>query len=46
MLEGDPYDGWRLVSWQGEPVGGRFLEDETADDPTGDLDSDGDGEIG
>ena len=46
VLEGDPYDGWRLVSWQGEPVGGAFLDDEAALDPTGDLDSDGDGEVG
>ncbi|MCD6638555.1 MAG: histidine phosphatase family protein [Nocardioides sp.] len=40
VLEGDPYDGWRLVSWHGEPVGGRFLDDPTAADPTGDLDED------
>lgn len=40
VLDGDPYDGWRLVSWQGEPVGGEFLDDPTAADPTGDLDED------
>lgn len=40
VLEGDPYDGWRLVSWHGEPVGGKFLDDPTAPDPTGDLDED------
>ncbi len=40
VLEGDPYDGWRLVSWQGDPVGGRFLDDPAAPDPTGDLDED------
>ena len=38
VLEGDPYDGWRLVSWHGDPVGGRFLDDPSAPDPTGDLD--------
>ena len=38
VLEGDPYDGWRLRSWQGEPVGGHLLDDESAPDPTGDLD--------
>ncbi|MBC2932718.1 histidine phosphatase family protein [Nocardioides sp. zg-1228] len=46
VLDGDPRTGWELVSWQGHPVGGDFLEDPTAEDPTGDLDSDGDGEIG
>ena len=40
VLDGDPDRGWRLVSWHGEPVGGRFLEDESAEDPTGDLDPD------
>ncbi len=40
VLEGDFYDGWRLVSWQGEPVGGAFLDDTAAPDPTGDLDAD------
>ena len=46
VLEGDVDAGWRMVSWQGHPVGGEYLEDPTAEDPTGDLDSDGDGEIG
>jgi broad specificity phosphatase PhoE len=46
VLEGDVDAGWRMVSWQGHPVGGDYLEDPTAEDPTGDLDSDGDGEIG
>jgi probable phosphoglycerate mutase len=46
VLEGDFDSGWRMVSWQGHPVGGELLEDPTAEDPTGDLDSDGDGEIG
>lgn len=26
VLEGDPYDGWRLVSWQSHPVGAEFLD--------------------
>ncbi len=50
VIDGDFEAGWRLVSWQGHPVGGATpeglsLEDATAEDPTGDLDSDGDGEI-
>lgn len=46
VLEGDFDAGWRMISWQGHPVGGEFLEDPTAEDPTGDLDPDADGEIG
>lgn len=46
VLEGHVESGWEMVSWQGHPVGGEFLEDPSAEDPTGDLDSDGDGEIG
>ena len=46
MLDGDFDSGWEMVSWQGHPVGGELLEDPTAEDPTGDLDPDGDGEIG
>lgn len=38
VLEGDFDSGWRLDSWHGDPVGGRFLDDESAPDPTGDLD--------
>lgn len=38
VLEGDFDAGWKLASWDGEPVGGRFLDDESAPDPTGDLD--------
>lgn len=34
-LEGDPLTGWRLVTWQGEPVGGPELADTAAEDPTG-----------
>ena len=40
VLDGDPDAGWSLVSWHGEPVGGRFLEDHAAADPTADLDPD------
>ena len=46
VLEGDFDAGWRMVSWQGHPVGGDYLEDPTAEDPTGDLDPDHDGELG
>lgn len=42
VLEGDLRRGWRLVSWQGEPVGGHLLDDASALDPTGDLDADPD----
>ncbi|WIB76640.1 histidine phosphatase family protein [Curtobacterium sp. MCPF17_002] len=34
-LEGSFADGWRLVDWEGEPVGGEELIDRTAQDPTG-----------
>lgn len=46
VLDGHPDTGWEMVSWQGHPVGGEFLEDPAAEDPTGDLDADGDGELG
>jgi broad specificity phosphatase PhoE len=34
-VEGSFADGWRLVDWEGEPVGGDDLVDRTAADPTG-----------
>lgn len=34
-LEGDPDSGWRVIRWQCEPLGGHYLEDPTAKDPTG-----------
>jgi probable phosphoglycerate mutase len=34
-LEGTPEDGWMLVDWEGEPLGGDGLIDRTAQDPTG-----------
>ncbi|WP_144714828.1 histidine phosphatase family protein [Curtobacterium pusillum] len=34
-LEGSSAEGWRLVDWEGEPVGGEELVDRTAQDPTG-----------
>lgn len=34
-LEGSPADGWEITSWEREPVGGSWLEDEAAADPTG-----------
>lgn len=34
-LEGDPDKGWRVLSWQCDPLGGHYLEDPTAPDPTG-----------
>ncbi|GAA3336745.1 histidine phosphatase family protein [Curtobacterium pusillum] len=34
-VEGSFDDGWRLIDWEGEPVGGEQLIDRTAQDPTG-----------
>lgn len=34
-LDGDPDAGWRLIHWDGSPVGGLVLADPTAEDPTG-----------
>jgi broad specificity phosphatase PhoE len=34
-LEGSPETGWRLLSWQGTPIGGSDLIDSDAHDPTG-----------
>ncbi len=30
-------EGWTLLSWQGTPVGGSDLVDDTAEDPTGET---------
>ncbi|TWX40058.1 histidine phosphatase family protein [Frigoribacterium sp. ACAM 257] len=37
VLEGDPGEGWVLVEWAGEPVGGAALDDPGASDPTGEA---------
>lgn len=34
-LVGDPEAGWRIAAWHSEPVGGAYLDDLTAPDPTG-----------
>jgi broad specificity phosphatase PhoE len=34
-LEGGPDSGWKLLHWDGSPVGGLALADPTAEDPTG-----------
>lgn len=34
-LEGDPDSGWKLIHWDGSPIGGLALADPTAEDPTG-----------
>jgi probable phosphoglycerate mutase len=34
-LEGDPDTGWKLIHWEGSPVGGLALADPAAGDPTG-----------
>lgn len=36
-FEGSPAEGWTLISWQGNPIGGGQLDDPTADDPTGET---------
>ncbi len=36
-LEGDPGQGWKLIHWDGSPVGGLALADPTAGDPTGKM---------
>src|SRR5689334_3621596 len=33
-VEGDLRSGWTILSWTSEPVGGSFLDDEAAPDPT------------
>jgi len=40
VLEGDVERGFRLVAWEGTPVGGPQLDDPTADDPTGEAPAD------
>jgi broad specificity phosphatase PhoE len=34
-LDGSPDDGWTIVSWEREPIGGAWLDDIAAPDPTG-----------
>lgn len=34
-LEGDLDAGWKLIHWDGSPIGGLALADPTAEDPTG-----------
>jgi broad specificity phosphatase PhoE len=34
-LVGEPERGWEIEAWHSEPVGGAFLDDLTAPDPTG-----------
>jgi broad specificity phosphatase PhoE len=36
ILEGSPAEGWVVVDWAGEPMGGADLDDASAPDPTGD----------
>lgn len=39
VVDGHPTTGWSVVSWTGDPIGGAYLDDESAPDPTGqDLD--------
>lgn len=38
-LDGSPDEGWTITNWGREPIGGAWLDDEQAPDPTGgDLD--------
>jgi probable phosphoglycerate mutase len=34
-VDGSPDDGWTIVSWEREPIGGAWLDDTAAPDPTG-----------
>ncbi|HEX4189549.1 MAG TPA: histidine phosphatase family protein [Marmoricola sp.] len=34
-VAGDPESGWSVVSWTADPIGGAFLDDDDAPDPTG-----------
>ena len=34
-LNGDPETGWEILAWHSDPVGGAFLDDVSAPDPTG-----------
>lgn len=34
-LSGSPADGWTVVEWTPDAIGGHYLDDETAPDPTG-----------
>jgi probable phosphoglycerate mutase len=34
-LTGDPVSGWQVHAWSSEPIGGAFLDDAAAPDPTG-----------
>lgn len=34
-VEGSPAEGWRVLSWTADPIGGAYLDDATAPDPTG-----------
>lgn len=34
-VEGAPGLGWSVLSWTSDPIGGAYLDDETAPDPTG-----------
>lgn len=36
-LDGSPEEGWQIVTWLREPVGGAWLDDEQAPDPTGEA---------
>jgi broad specificity phosphatase PhoE len=37
VLEGSPENGWTATHWNGEPIGGAALEDQSAPDPTGEA---------
>lgn len=37
IVTGSPTDGWQVVEWDGDPIGGHDLFDASADDPTGEA---------
>jgi broad specificity phosphatase PhoE len=44
-LVGDPEAGWRVHAWHAEPVGGMFLDDAAAPDPTGQATNEAPGDL-
>ena len=35
VVDARPDGGWQLITWAGRPIGGPGLDDDTAEDPTG-----------
>lgn len=37
VLEGTPYDGWEILTWEGDPIGGESVDSLTGSGPTGEA---------